>query len=824
MKGKFYLIFTFLLFGILSRAFAQSDNLIANKAVSALKDFVVEHPIEKAYLHLDHPYPYYVAGESIFFKAYVTMGQINLPSNISSILNVELLDKKDSLLQAVKIELTNGVGWGDFLLPENLQRGTYRIRAFTNWMRNESDPNFFEKYISVSSSHSTGLVSNVIEKTGKPNLQFFPEGGNLVVDIESKLGIKAIGSNGLGINYKGAIIDNFDKEVAKFSSTHLGMGITKFTPESGRIYKAKVVFENGYQELLDLPKVQNEGITLAINTNDTNKIAIEIKANRAFYKKNLNKGLSLIIYNGGLIKTVNTKLDNSVLGLDLPTSNLKTGILQATLFTETGEPICERLVFVKKNNVLKLSIASDKEFYKKREKVSFDLEVKNKDGNSTKGSYSVSVIDESKVLVDENSEITNLSYLLLSSDLRGYIEKPNYYFANNDNNARTSLDALMLTQGYRQFVWKELLDDKINLVKSFNPEKSVNIAGYLKNKMGEPVKQSKVMLINKLGGIPLEQITDDNGKFNFNDIVFYTGNNFILKTASSNGKNQVVLNLDSNYYGPKKAPISVMGSGYDLNADILAPTFVSQPTSANLTNDKSVNLATESNFVKKVPVIKNEIRSSKLGGSGGADQVILANQILPSSSLSASLSGIARGVNFVDGQPFLTGFEKPTNDGYAKASPMLLILDGTYVSDLNIVSPSDVESIEILKGANAGIYGINGADGVMVINTKITSEVVKSLASKGFEMSPGIFSISPKGIYKAKVFYSPKYDQNVLPNSEPDLRTTVYWQPNLVTDENGKNTISYCNADGVGTYRVVVEGIDVDGNLGRLIYRYKVVN
>ena len=820
---KSYIVYTLILLGINFRTFAQSNQFSASNAVAMLKNYASEHTIEKAYLHFDHPYAYYLAGETVFFKAYVTMGQLNLPTNISSILNVELLDKKDSLLQIIKLQLINGIGWGDFLLPDNLPRGSYRIRAYTNWMRNDKEPVYFEKYLSVTSTHSSAFVNSVVDKAGKPSLQFFPEGGNLVTDLESRVGFKAIGNNGLGINFKGVILDNTNKEIAQISSSHLGMGMVKLTPENGKSYSANVIFENGYKDVIELPRVENEGITLAINTNDTNKLSIEIKANRTFYKQNLNKGLSLVIYNAGVIKTVNTKLDNSILGLDLPTNNLKTGVVQVTLFAESGEPLCERLVFVKNNNQLKLSLISDKQVYKKREKVFFDFDAKNKEGNSAKGSYSVSVIDESKVLVDENSEITNQSYLLLSSDLKGYIEKPNYYFANNDKNARADLDALMLTQGYRQFVWKEILNAKPSRMQLFNPEKSVNIAGFLKNKVGEPIANNKVILINKSGGTPQEQITDNKGAFNFNDIAFYTGDKFILKTTSSNGKNQVILKLDTAYYGPGKSPISSLGSAYDLSADILAPTLISQPAGSSLISNKNQNLSSEANIPKKIPSDKNEVRSSKLGGSGGADQVIMDSQILPSSTLSASLNGIVRGVYFINGNAYLSGNHKIANNEDV-ITPMLVVIDGSPGGSIDNIPPDQVESVEILKSANTSIYGMSGGDGVMVINTKQGANYGNTVSFKGFELSPGIFSISPKGIYKAKSFYAPKYDRNTQQSSELDLRTTIFWQPNLVTDDNGKASFNFFNSDGVGNYRVVIEGIDNAGNLGRIIYRYKVVN
>src|SRR5579864_6555566 len=128
--------------------FCQTENAVLKNAVSKLKTLTVDHVTEKAYLHFDRPYPYYVAGENVYFKAYVTMGELHEPSSISGILHVDLINKNDVLMQSITVPLKNGTGWGDFALSDTLQKGSYRIRAYTQWMRNDKTPYFFDQYIS----------------------------------------------------------------------------------------------------------------------------------------------------------------------------------------------------------------------------------------------------------------------------------------------------------------------------------------------------------------------------------------------------------------------------------------------------------------------------------------------------------------------------------------------------------------------------------------------------------------------------------------------------------------------------------------------------
>lgn len=795
-------------------ALCQTDSAVIKNAVSKLRALLTDHITEKVYLHFDRPYPYYVAGDAIYFKAYVIKGERHDLTNFSAMLHVDLIDPNNTIIQTELLQLNNGVGWGDFSLPGTLKKGTYRIRAYTEWMRNEKEPNFFEQYISVSSVNSVDRINEAAKTGGQPAIQFFPEGGNMVVDVHSKVAFKAVGPDGLGIDVKGVVVDDANKEIAKINSSHLGMGAFDILPEEGRKYKAKVTFANGLQSTVDLPAAETKGITLSVNTNDPSKISIEIKANRAYYKENLNKQLNLLIYWAGAIRTINTKLDNEVLGLDLPSNTFRTGILQVSVLSQTGEPLNERLIFIQNPDLLNLSLNTNKPDYAKRENVQLNMNAKNKDGNPVTGFFSVSVVDEGKIMVDENSENTILSYLLLTSDLKGYVEKPNYYFANVTKETRSNLDALMLTQGYRRFVWKQLLSDNTTAAISHNPEQYLDISGTLATKDGTPIIDAKVVLLP----LALTEKTDAHGHFRFAKIDYQSGTSFVLKTSSGSGKNAAVLTIDKDAPGPVISSADPIEARYNANADILASfrnnqmqgvITASNESNSILKNDKVISPKRYDNYI-----------SSNLGGPGHADQVIIGNDIKSAPLLSTALNGVARGVDFVNGVAYLKNNQVVTGGGMA-SEPMLIVVDGNTGGNSNIdnISPSTVETVEILKGNNAAIYGVAGGAGVMVITTKRGGSNALAIDK---EISPGVFSITPAGFYKAREFYLPSYDASQPVSKLPDLRTTVFWKPNVITDAVGNASFSYFNADGTGTYRVVVEGIDTNGNLGRQVFHYKV--
>jgi len=817
---KIILPLAILLMFIQSTAFCQNGDPIST-AVSNLKTLLTDHMTEKAYLHFDRPYVCYVAGESVYFKAYVFMGERHEPSTISSVLHVDLVDKNDAVLRTVSLQLVGGTGWGDFSLPDSLPKGVYRVRAYTQWMRNAKNPNYFDQALSVSTVNGVDRVAGNTAQGLKPDLQFFPEGGSLVAEVPSKVAFKAIGTNGLGVNVKGVVVDNEHQEVAKISSAHLGMGEFNFIPELGKTYQAMVTFADGSQYTLPLPAIQQKGISLGVNTDDPSKLSITIRANRPYYKENVNKKYELLIYYSGALKHYSPVLDNSILGLDLPASGFPTGIVKITLLSETGEPLNERLVFVQNPDLLNLSLSGNKPVYATRENVSLNLNAKGKDGSPVNGSFSVSVVDESKILVDESEENSILSYTLLTSELKGRIEKPNFYFTNTNSETRTDLDMLMLTQGFRRFDWRELENGNMPAASlAFTAEKDMNISGSLTTKSGDPVPNCLVTLFpqGSSGGTPLVQTTDNAGKFSFPNVFVTTGMKFILKAQTSARKN-LVLTIDKPGAGPEITAANPLDTKYNAGADILA----------SLQNNAGQGMLTASNSATVLAVkpekanassSKYNYRSSVIGGPGHADYVVLGDQLKNISSLSLGLQGRVPGLVFSSGVPYLSS-GMTLSSGTQGANSMLVMIDGTdmgvgYVVDL--VNPTAVEAVEVLKGNNASIYGSEAGAGVLVITTRTTYGEDQPISK---EMSPGIFSIEPTGFYKAREFYSPKYD---APNNSKiaDNRTTIFWKPDLVTDSGGNTSFSFTNSDGKGSYRVEIQGADSKGNIGMQVLRYKV--
>ncbi|MBS1531381.1 MAG: TonB-dependent receptor plug domain-containing protein, partial [Bacteroidetes bacterium] len=670
-------------------------------------------------------------------------------------------------------------------------------------------------------------------------------------------------------------------------------------------------FGNGVQSTVDLPTVAPKGIMLQVK--DTlGKVSVNIVCNKSYLQDNQNKDVNLVILSSGKLRTVNTKLDSRVMGMDLPEDQFAPGIMQITLFSQDGEPLSERLVFIQNSGGLNITVSTDKQSYKTRDKVSVNFNAK-ANGMSTQGFFSGAVVDDSRVPYDDNNETTILSYLLLTSDLKGYIEQPNYYFTKTPK-AQMDLDNLMLTQGYRRFTWKQVLtaDGKPFAIA---PEKNLFLSGTEKTNSGAPVANKEIILNE--GTSVLTTKTDASGKFLFDNMTpFYAGAQFTLQaTGSTRDKNSTTITVDkqpeppvenSTFMGnlsqltsgasnsgsagavPSSGDADQVIDGTDisgassmtaaLSGKLNGVTFASgQPylkgnkypmlivvdgnirTGEKIDNIlpdnvknvkllKGVNagaygasgnsgvlvintrggnvagnstIAYESQNVTSATPIKEGVanyRSSSLAGPGHADQVVMGDAIMNAPTLTSGLNGILRGVDFTNGVPILRGGNVVTFAG-GSAEPMYVILDGTpYPGPLDNISPHSVEAVEVLKGANASIYGTAGGAGVLVITTRNQAPSTEASPS-----SIGSLTFKPLGYYKLREFYSPKYDvASNVPGSAPDRRSTIFWSPSLATDKDGNASFEFYNSDGKGSYRVIIEGIDGNGNPGRAIYRYKV--
>lgn len=567
-KKLFYLLVFF--FSIPTINFAQqlSDSIQKTKTTPP--------EIEKVYLHTDNNY--YTVGESLWYKAYSVYAYTNQLFDHSKILYVELLSPESKIISRNITNLEGGLGHGDFVLADSLgvKPGTYQLRAYTNWMRNYGDDFVFKKEIQIITPNKENAIlskennnTKTISKSKKDNskventaavlVDFFPEGGSLVEDVISNVAFKATDSYGNPIEIKGTIFDTNDKPITLFKSIHDGMGKFILQPEKNQKYYAKVTIPNNEEVKINLPEIQKTGYTLSVNKVDEKKI-VSIKTNAATLNQNPDADLTLICTTRGITYFEGTQpLKDTKLSFILPEENFPEGIAQITLYDKLSRPQSERLVYIEKNNDITVSLSTDKKQYTPKEKVNLSVSAKDKQGNPLIANFSIAATDTNGINENFDNTLNICSYFLMASDIKGKVHNPNYYF-NNSNPARLNhLDLLLLTQGWRDFVWKKF--PNLNNNQNFKVEKGISITGKVENLFGTTAKENnqvQMILLNNKATAMLNETTDVNGKFEFNNIVFKGTATMLLNTKNQKGKNSGEFVLDSIY----NQPIAVDFKGY----------------------------------------------------------------------------------------------------------------------------------------------------------------------------------------------------------------------------------------------------------------------
>jgi hypothetical protein len=884
-------------------AFVPKADDPIEKLVGALQKWADTNPQEKVYLHMDKPY--YALGDTIWFKGYVTIGSRHQLSALSGALYVDFITEQDSVIRSLKLPITTGMVVGEFALGDDFKEGSYRIRAYTQWMRNAGEDYFFDKTFTVGSPTSENIVTKAdyqynevgnkpvltailnytndegkaladkdvkyqividkkvvqtrsaktdalgslrisIENDKRVNLsgsyirtiindvqrdfpikaslapndvQFFPESGNLVAGLPSRVAFKAVGVDGLGTPITGKIVDEANNEVAQLTTLHAGMGSFLLRSEAGKSYTAKITLANGTTKTIALPKVADDGYVLSVYQPNKDSILVRIGASAKQIAAAPSVGFIAQI-SGETIFASPVKIAKATTSIWLEKKLFPSGIAQFTLFSNTGEPLNERIAFIRTNDQMQLNVKTAKTTYKGKEQVAINLDAKDSKGKSVAGTFSVAVIDESKVPVDENAESSIFSNILLTSDLKGYIEKPNYYFANQTEDADKALDNLMLTQGYRRFAWKEIAAGTISKPAFAAEGLGFGVSGQVMGLNGKVSPNATVDLVSLRSHIAKQTTADAEGKFKFDGIFLTDSVRFAVQGRSAKGSDKVKILIDTlpklrMNKNPNMGDISTNITGtlkaYIENGKKLDDIYEKTGQLDKVQRLKEVRI--------KARRIKEDANINPQGmfrvPEASADQVLkfgddAANCITLAMCLQARISGV----------------RVETNLGYTKLvssrGALGLILDGRKIDDPDQMSeildggiqPEDIAKIVVVRTNLALINTLGGdGNGYLLIMMKV--------GTSRKQYNPSIANISPKGFNKVREFYSPKYDQP-NPNQLPDLRTTVYWDPRVKTDAEGKSTFSFFNADGPGSYKVIVEGINAAGELGRQVYKYTV--
>lgn len=787
---------------------------------------------EKVYLQTDKDY--YTNGDTLWFKTYLVDGISHGVSDKSRVVYVELVDAEQKVIERRSIYTGFKGGSGDIALEENIEEGLYSLRAYTEYMLNEKQPVFFRKEIpiwtyTINSKKNRGeapekkkttkdskdqLVPNITPKT---TVRFFPEGGNLVFGLNNILGLKIMDGRGAGIPLTGKIIDENGSLITMFSTTEFGLGRVQFRAEPDTDYFAEIEM-NGKREKHKISKPLAKGYVLHVS-NKGGYLQVRVSTT---ITNGLNGSVLLGHVRGELILKyiAENRTDNSY-EVKLSTAEMNDGVGTFTLFTPEGKPVCERLVFIENpNNILNLSPKTDASNYGLRKKVNVEIAVLDESGLPLSGNLAMSVSSQNAL---QNQGANIKSWLLLNSDLGGTVENPNYFFEDDSKSRKNLLDILMLTHGWRRFVWHELESDQMEVPLRYPPEKGIVITGKTvdtKNRQ-EPLQSSVSLNITEPSTYTEDTVTDAQGKFSFGPIIFRDSIKALIKASPKmDDTKEAAIYLESPF---PTLPIRDSLNGRTPNMDTAQSNAYREEAYNKKVNDfeydpKVIKLdeAIGSGKLKTKKELINEALNERTMYGQALNRVI-PDSILDSQSLSViDLIERQMAVYKIRGSYPNQKIElRPCMSSKAairsSESPKdpLYLLDGIPVdpSLVNEMFGTEILFIDVLKSAGeTAQYGMRGGCGVIAVYTK-RGENYEFVQEKELDVADFILP----GFYGAREFYSPIYPLLKTGQDKPDFRTTLYWVPEINLSELEPTKLAFYTGDSPGTYTIRVEGMTADG-------------
>jgi hypothetical protein len=592
-------------------------------------------------------------------------------------------------------------------------------------------------------------------------------------------------------------MDDTDKALTIFKSSHDGMGKFLMLPEKNHNYYAMVTTPNNDEIKVAIPEAQKTGYTLTMNVVKDKKV-ITIYTNQETLNQNPNADLTLVCSTRGIIYYDGAQAINQTkFSFILPEAELPEGISQMTLYDNQAKPQSERLVYIEKNNSTDVSISSDKLQYNPNEKVNLKISAKDKQGNPLRASFSISATDTNGLNNNSDEALNICSYFLMAADIKGKINNPNYYFNTSNPERLTHLDLLLLTQGWRDFLWKKT--PTLKETPDFKLEKEIKVSGMVKELLGKDPKENSrvsIMLMNGDKSLFLQQTTDKNGKFEFDNISFIGRSSMILNTQNEKGKNKGMFVLDSIYNEPLS--INFKESNFQNSEKIKKDQLKENIQNKNL----FFNIPEENQLKSVVIIAKKKEKDTGPSLYGFADYSYVPDEKGPHfSSLFMLIQVEIPGVTVTESENSIR-FNRYSGNA-------IVIVDGVEETDgsfLSSISTDNIAKIEAIKGPGAAVFGSKGINGAILIYTKRGKGAISN--QKNYQTIAKLIN----GFQDTRLFYSPDYsDPKSLENKTPDIRNTLYWNPYVQPDEKGEKTVSFYNSDASTSINVSMEGITNDG-------------
>src|SRR5215204_3098420 len=782
-----FIIFLFFQYSIK----AQSFDSVLNKLDT-------EYPQEKLYVQFDKNF--YSPGETIWFKAYLFAA--NTPSLISKTLYAELLDDQGKVLQRKTAPVVLSGAAAAFDLPVNTNTSIVFVRVYTRWMLNFDSSFLFLKALPIVAAQKETPKASKAQPVSY--LQFFPEGGDLIQGIESRVAFKATDHRGLPIPVAGDIVDSKGKKIAAFSSVHNGMGYLRLQPEGNEQYKARWKDPSGAAKETNLPTAKQKGLVLEV-INAGKKIQFALKRSENIGQSDVHVVAQM---HQQLLYRAKAKLaNNPVTSGAIPVEGLPTGIVQVTVFSEDEKPLAERIVFVnQQQHYFITDLNAPLKKLEKRQKNVIQIDVP----DTIVCNLAVSVTD-ADLNVPQKGEDDIFSHILLTSDIKGYVHQPGYYFSSEADSVAAHLDLVMMTNGWRRFKWEEVLAGRWPTVHE-KPDGYLGIQGKISGVNKSLLSQKEVMgiLQTKNGAkqfltIPIEP----DGSFFVQDILFfdtakiyYQFNNDKDKVLSSRA-NFDIRNTFINQslkLPPDKEWLARLEKD---SVNTLKSRTIAQKV---IDGQKKVQTLATVEVTAQAKSKKQKMDEEYTSGLFTGDGTTFITEDDPFAVSALSVFQYLQGK--VAGLQITSGAGTPTLSWRGGTPDLYLDQMQMDASTLQGIPMSDVAMVKVFRPPFFGGFG-GGSGGAIAVYTK--------KGTSGNQNVKGLDAVTIHGYSEMREFYSPDYSRPDDAHSADDFRTTLYWNPFVYTDRDHRRLVlSFHNNDITKRIRVVVEGFNVEGKLTRI--------
>ena len=750
---------------------------------------------EKIYIHYDKTA--YSPGETIWYKIYLM--KTIFPEEDSRTVYIDFSNEKGELLLHSSAAVIEGAAYSQFEISPDYKGQFIYVKAYTKWMLNFDSAFLYHKEIKILNKNSGPLP----KRTRANEITFFPEGGNIIEGIVNKVAFKINDEFGRPVNAKGIIQNNSAKIVDSLRVLHDGMGYFYLNPKSGESFAVKWTAEGGQEKTSSLPTILKGGVGLQVGIIHNNR---SFKISSSDYDSTKPMHVLGTMYQQTVFNFSRNLSEGTMQGV-IPTADLPSGILTITVFDNNWKPLAERITYVNNEEyTFNPEISVTHWGMNKRAKNEILITVP----DSLVANLSISVTD-GDIAIDTSDNI--ISHLKLTSDLRGRVNNPADYFKDNADSTAKKLDLVMLTHGWRKFDWEKIAAGKMPEIIYPKDTSYLTISGKIYGASPVQLRSAgEIVLLFKQGSDGQNNIVNvpisSDGTFNDpNLIVFDTANIYyqLPKTIRD-----ATVQFMQDRLPPLGKNMKATGEFYNYNTDTTGNSR--QFKMADIVNEEAAYLKAkvlETVTIKrktKSPVeILDEKYTSGMFQGGDGYQFDLVNDPFAASSMNifTYLQGKVAGLQ-------INSSSNPPTLSWRGGAPGIYLDEMSASADMiSGISVSDVAYIKVIRPPFLGATG--GGNGAIAIYTRRGGDI-QNTPGKGLSKN------TITGYTAIRQFYSPNYSSFQPDQGTRDLRTTLYWNPEIMTSPgNNKVLLTFYNNDISESFKIVLKGMTKDGRLANLI-------